>query len=362
MHVQCRQALLPCNEMLRDKPLWILESTTERGQALLLHAAERCRGHLCEECVLLLEQIALLDPQNSEVQYQLGICYGGGCREHSLTNADVAVEQLRRALALLGWAGDPAMRARILNGRGNAFMQSRRLAVGTRLSAAIQCYERAASFWLKQGDRARWAMAEFNLGNACCELPCEDVPDKWQQAISHYENALDVRTRQRDPLHHAATLENLGTAYRELSIGDKARNVRKAIDCYRQALRVYTAAAFPLQNAALHNNLGNAYLTLPPGNPAGLRRNVQRALRHFDQALRVRWKSQQRSDYAGCQFNRRMAFLRPATAVADPLQPVRKARACFEEAKECFSSCGRVELADRAQERLDPICAHLRAA
>ena len=307
----------------------------------------------------MLERLALLDPRSSEVQYQLGICYGGGCREHSLANADIAIEQLRSALALLGWDCDPAMRAGILNGMGNAYMQSRRLPVSTRVNAAIECYERAARFWFEQGDRTGWAMAEFNLGNACCELPQEELPEKWQQAIRHYEKALQVRTRLRDPLRHAATLENLGTAYRESPLGDKARNVRKAIDCYRQSMRVYTAAAFPLQNAALHNNLGNAYLTLPTGNPGGLLRNVRRAMRHFDRALRVRLKSQHPSDYAGSQFNRGMAFIRLATAVEDPLEALQQAQACFEEAKGCFSLCGKVELADRAQERLDLIRARL---
>lgn len=345
-----------------DEPLWILGSTAASGQPFVLDAAKRCKDHLCEECISLLEQFALLDPQNSHIQYQLGVCYGGGCRAHSLTHPDIAVEHLRCALASLGTDGNGTMRARILNGLGNAYIRSRRLAAGTRVKVAMQCYERAGSVWLQQGDRAGWAMAEFNLANACCELSREDVPDKWQQAISHYENALQVRTRARDPLRHAAALENLGTAYRELSTGDKARNVRKAIDCYRQSLRVYTAADFPLQNAALHNNLGNAYLTLPTDHPSGLLRNVRRAMRHFDRALRVRWKTEQPSDYAKCQFNRGMAFLRLATAVADPLEPLRQARACFEEAQECFSSCGSVELADSAQERLDLIYTCLRAA
>lgn len=348
--------------MAERNPLWVLTSAHEKRGALCVQAAARCREHLCGDCISFLEQVAQLDPRNHEIQYQLGICYGGGCRVHSLTSADIAVEHLRRALTLIGAGREPALRASLANTLGNTYTQSSRLTPSARMRMAIHCYETAASLWLTQGDLLSWAMAEFNQGNACCELPQEEFPDKWDQAVRHYENALHVRTQENDPERHAATLENLGTVYRELRTGGRVGNVRRAIGCYRQALRIYTSSAFPLQNAALHNNLANAYLSLPADNPATTLRNVHRALRHFDRALRVRSKTRYPSDYASSQFNRGSAFLRLATASANPLKPLQEARICFKEAKKYFSRCGQDELADRAKERLKFIHPYLRAA
>jgi tetratricopeptide (TPR) repeat protein len=348
--------------MAEGNPLWVLSSAPEKGRALYVQAAARCREHLCADCIAFLEQAAQLDPRNHETQYQLGICYGGGCRVHSLTSADIAVEHLRCALTLIGATREPALRASLTNALGNTYTQSSRLTPSARTQNAILCYETAASLWLTQGDMLSWAMAEFNLGNACCELPVEEFPDKWDQAVRHYENALHVRTRESNPERHAATLENLGTAYRELPTGNRAGNVRKAVGCYRQALRIYTSSALPLQNAGLHNNLANAYLSLPADNPAATLRNVHRALRHFDRALRVRPKTRHPGDYASSQFNRGSAFLRLATASANPLKPLQEARSCFREARKYFSRCGQDELADRAKERLKFIRPYLRAA
>ena len=349
-------------KMAEGNPLWVLTSAHEKGGTLCVQAAARCREHLCGDCISFLEQVAQLDPRNSETQYQLGICYGGGCRLHSLTNADIAVEHFRCALALIGAGREPALRASVANAMGNTCIRSSRSTLRARIRMAIHCYEAAASLWLTQGDMLSWAMAEFNLGNACCELPQEEFPDKWDQAVRHYENALHVRTQENDPERYAATLENLGTAYRELRTGGRVGNVRRAIGCYRQALHIYTSSAFPLQNAALHNNLANAYLSLPTDNPATTRRDVRRALRHLGRALRVRSKTRYPSDYASSQFNRGSAFLRLATASANPLKPLQEARICFKEARKYFSRCGQDELADRAKELLKFIHPYLRAA
>lgn len=230
--------------------------------SLLDRATERCINHHCEEAVSLLEEAVRLQPANSELHYRLGICHSGGCRRNSLTNPDLAVEYLRRALSLTAESKDSLICAGILDALGNAYVYSRQLPKKARIEAALDCHRTAAALYKSKDQLDDWAREEYNQGNAWCELPEEDYPEKWERAVMHYEQALQVRTREKDPLRYAATMQNLGTAYRQLNTGDRTANVIRATDCYRRALRVYDLSAFPVQHAALYNNFGNAYLSL----------------------------------------------------------------------------------------------------
>jgi tetratricopeptide (TPR) repeat protein len=302
------------------------------------------------------------EPHNYAIEYQLGLCYGGGCREHSLTSPEIALIHLGLALARVSYSGQPKDRAYILGAMGNTYLAAEQVPRRARLQLAIECYEEAAAVFHGLGDVESWAREEYNLGNAYCDLPDKACPDKWERAVLHYERALQVRTRERDPLRHAATLENLGTAYRELPTGDKTTNVRKAIQCFREALHVYTPAGFPEKNAAVHNNLGNAYVSMPSSDPAFTRRNLRRALRHFDRALSVRTRANHPCDYAVTQFNRGSTFLRLAVEEQEQKPELRVAEKCFVEAEECFTICGQTELARQAQERAGMVRSCLRAA
>jgi tetratricopeptide (TPR) repeat protein len=305
---------------------------------------------------------AQAEPQDYAIEHQLGLCYSGGCRVHSLTSPEIALIHLGLALARVSYYGQPKDRAYILGAMGNTYLSAEQVPRRARLQLAIECYEEAAAAFHRLGDVESWGREEYNLGNAYCDLPCETCPDKWEQAVSHYETALQIRTRARDPLRHAATLENMGTAYRELPTGDKATNVRKAIQCFREALHVYTPGGFPEKNAALHNNLGNAYVSMSVADPASSQRNLRRALRHFDRALLVRTRANYPCDYAVTQFNRGSALLRLAVGERNPEMLLRDARNCFEDADECFSLCGKTELARQARERAGLALSCARAA
>jgi tetratricopeptide (TPR) repeat protein len=305
--------------------------------------------------------VAEAEPQNYAIQCQLGLCYSGGCRIHSLTSAEIALTHLHLALTRVSSA-DEGARAYILSAIGNTYLAAEQVARRARLQLAIGCYEEAAAIYYRLGDLECWAREEFNLGNAYCDLPDEASSSKWEQAVSHYERALQIRTRERDPLRYAATLENLGTAYRELPTGDRAANIRKAIRCFRKALHVYTPSEFPEQNAGLHNNLGNAYVSMPLADPASAQRNLRRALRHFDRALSVRTRARFPCDYAVTQFNRGSALFRLAVEEQEPQLELRDAENCFEEAEQCFTLCGRTELARQARERAGLVRSCLRAA
>jgi tetratricopeptide (TPR) repeat protein len=320
---------------------------------LLDRAAESCVNHRCNEAVGLLEEAVRLQPANSDLHYRLGICHSGGCRLNSFTNADVAVEYLRQALALTAASNDSLICAGILDTLGNAYVCSRQLPKKARLEAALDCHRAAASLYRSRGQLDDWAREEYNQGNAWCELPEEEYPEKWQQAILNFEQALQVRTRDSNPFRYAATMQNLGTAYRQLKTGDKAANMMKAATCYRRALEIYDLSTFPVQHAALYNNLGNAYLSLAMTGEKIRRRCVRHALDHLDRALCVRTRGEYPADYAVTQYNRGQAFL--LLAVENRRDSYINAVACFQEAHDCFLLCGQAKSARSARQQVQRI-------
>ncbi len=321
--------------------------------SLLDQATERCIRHRCEEAVDLLEEAVRLQPANSELHYRLGICHSGGCRQNSLTNPDLAVEYLRRALSLLAESKDSLTCAGILDALGNAYVYSRQLPKKARIEAALDCHRTAAALYKSKNQLDDWAREEYNQGNAWCELPEEEYPDKWRQAVMHYEQALEVRTREKDPLRYAATLQNLGTAYRQLKTGDPTANVLRATDCYRRALEVYDLSSFPVQHAALYNNFGNAYLSLAMADKKVRRTCALQALEHLDRALRIRTRAQYPVDYAVTQYNRGQAYL--LLSSEDPQGCYVKAAACFQEAHDCFLLSGHAISAKSARQQVQRV-------
>jgi len=347
--------------MPAENALWALTSRETGGQTSWLPEAHRlCQEHECESCIAALLQASQAEPMNYAIHFQMGVCCSGGCRSHSQTSPEIALSHLRVALTLVGPSHQPRERAQVLSAMGNTWLISSRESTQVRLQAAISCFQEGAQIYRSVGDLEAWAREEFNLGNTYCELSEEASPGKWAEAVSHYQRALQLRTRVSDPVCYAATLENLGTAYRQLSSGDKAGNIRKAILCYRKALQVYTATLFPVQNAGLHNNLGNAYVSLPSADSASTSKNLRRAIRHFDHALRLPTRVSFPRHYAATLFNRGSAFLRSALEEHNPQSSLRVAAICFEEAEELFTQCGQVENARRARERVGPIrsCLH----
>jgi tetratricopeptide (TPR) repeat protein len=310
-------------------------------------ARELCSAAQCEAAIGALEQ-QVYTATDPDAHYQLGLCYTGACRGHSLVDPEIACAHFRQALAT--FPPEKRMeRAATLGALGNAFQDATRLPRRDRLAAAIECHERAAAIYAELEMPDDWAREEYNLGNAFSDLPEREFSRKWQEAIAHYERALRVRTRARSPRHHAATLLNLGAAYRELPAGNRSENLKRAIGCYRRALAIYTAEASPEENASLHNNLGNAYLTLGQLHSGSAVHCAERALRHFDLALAVRSRHPRPCDYAVTQLNRGEAFV--DMLEADPTGCLKKASKSFGEAERGFALCGLTSYADRARAR-----------
>ncbi len=319
--------------------------------ALINNASTQCSQQECEAAIRALEGAAQLAPEDWWVQYQLGFCLAGGCRRHSLTDSDVALYHLQKALSLSPEQLKGRERASLLAAVGNTYLASRQLPLKARVTAAVECLEKAAAIYESEGHFNEWAREQYNLGNAWCEFPQDSFPDKWQHAIQHYTAALRVWTRDHDARRHAKTLQNLGTAYRELTTGDRRRNVSQALSCYRQVLLIYQKES-PRENASVHNNIGTALLSLPATDPRRSGRYAQMALRHFERALRLLDKEAFPKIYAITQFNCGQALLRLAVNGPNPWLHLWRARLLFIEARNWFVLDGEEALAESARERL----------
>lgn len=313
-------------------------------------AERKCREQQCEDAIRLLEEALRIRNDYVQWYFQLGFCYSGGCRRHSLTNPDMAIENLRNALSLAETSRAPLLRAKILETLGNVLVESCKGSQLDRLHEALGCHREAAQIFQSKNLSEDWAREEFNQANTLCDLPAAECPDKWAQAIEHYENALRVRTRAQEPQLFAATQMNLGTAFRRLPSGARADNVLKSVQCYRRALRVYTLQESPARYANVCNNLGNACLSYPARDNRNLKRHARQAIRHFEQALEV-WNSED----SACrrvlvQYNQGCAYLRLGAR-----EDIVRAVGCLSEASERSGSCGRPDIAALAQRQLEKI-------
>lgn len=329
------------------------------SSSLMASAAERCHSHQCEDAIGFSEAAAQLDPANATIHYYLGICYSGGCRQHSLVDLQVAHVHLDKALSLLGAAADPLERAKIMAALGNTYAASSHMPLKARLLAAIECHQQAARIFQSEGRSDDFAREKFNLGNAFSELPEESVLNKWQNAIENYENALQVRTREKNPDAYAGTLQNLGIACRELRTGDRVENIKRSILCYRRALQVRRRGSHPHGYAALQINLGNSFMSLAEVEKSKAVRHGLRALRHYDQVLALRTEEDQSGEYAMVLFNRGEALVSVALGRACSEVYLREACSCFEEAANYFQQLNNAELVRKSRQRLDTIAQYL---
>ncbi len=309
-----------------------------------------CGAARCEEVIAALEEAIRRQPADALRLYQLGLCYGGGCRAHSLTSPLMAAEYLKRALNQASAGG--LLRASILDALGNTRIRCGDRQRDAALRDAIACHTEASGIYRAAGNFDDWARTQFNLGNSCCELSEATGEDHWGEAVSHYEKALEVRTRKRDPERYAAVLENLGTAYRRLPGTASAENVKKAIACYRLALRACPQATHPARNAALENNLGNAFLSMPATAGVAAGRNARLALWHFNHALRIQAAGKHECAYGITQYNRAQAYLRLAGSRG---RNAEAALDCLEDAYAVFDQCGERRYAELAKKQLAQI-------
>ena len=126
-----------------------------------------------------------------------------------------------------------------------------------------------------------------------------------------------------------------GNIYQELSnYKDRAENCKKAIKAYDEALKVRTLDRFPMQYASTQNNLGNAYRTLAEVENKG--ENCKRAIKAYDEALKVFTFDRFPMDYATTQNNLGTAY-DTLSEVENKRENCKKAIKAYDEALKVFT-------------------------
>jgi tetratricopeptide (TPR) repeat protein len=316
-------------------------------------AAERaCEAGECENAVNFLERAVALEPHDFRLHYRLGLCYSGNCRPHALVHREMAIPYLRHALRLVG-EDRGHYRAAVLDQLATTLCRRTTPPKVADLRESIGYHRQAAEIYHSLAMADEWARTHFNLGNSCCDLSEFTGEEHWQEAVFHFEESLRVRTLQQDRERHAAVLENLGSAYRRLTGRGDGKSAAKSIDCYHRALRIWNQRSHPRKYAALHNNIGNAFLSLPDTDEETQTRNLRRALRHFDRALRVQLLDKPSQAYGITQYNRAQAY-----RLLDQMAPAgnpNAAVACLEEAFAAFQACGEDRYTQLIRAQLDSI-------
>ena len=86
-----------------------------------------------------------------------------------------------------------------------------------------------------------------------------------------------------------------------LRVRDKEENLAKAIRAYEEALKIKTLEKYPIDYAMTQNNLGNAYGTF--SEVRDREENLTKAVRAYEEALKIRTIEKYPLDYARTQNN-----------------------------------------------------------
>lgn len=180
----------------------------------------------------------------------------------------------------------------------------------------------------RTGNKLLIAKSAFYLAS-CAEAYQPDP--KYDKAIRAYQFAREKVSEIGNHEKYANIQNNLGALFCELPTGDKGKNLQKAIKCFEDALRFRTRKDRPVDFAVTQGNLGIAYCNLPcEDNEANLRKGIQ----CFKNALRVYTETDFPEDYALVQHNSGKAFYRLSASDRKKLE---KAIQCFENALKIFT-------------------------
>lgn len=123
---------------------------------------------------------------------------------------------------------------------------------------AIECFRRALRSPRREIDGDTWAMASTNL--ALCLLQRAEASNRVEdrrEAIRLLQMALTWRTYARNPGDWAYTQINLGMAYVDQTEGNRRRNIQKAIGHFENAARGFRSSGDWVNlGQALHNLAG----------------------------------------------------------------------------------------------------------
>ena len=144
-----------------------------------------------------------------------------------------------------------------------------------------------------------------DLRNILDEIDILSSPQEVPRKITIIQHALSLIQIQSNPELWAYLQVDLGNSVYQNPHGNRAENIEQAIEHYNQALKVRTYDNFPMDWAETQNNLGIAYWSRILGDEA---ENIEQALEHYNQALKVYTYYSFPMDWAETQNNLGIAY------------------------------------------------------
>ena len=238
--------------------------------------------------------------------FHLGNLYQEKVKGYVPDNLEKAINYYQSALTFYIRERFPSQWAMIENNLAIAYGDRIKGDRADNIEVAIEHYENALTIYTQKDLPLDWAMTRNNLATAYADRIKGDRADNLEVAIKHYENALTIRTQKESPLNWATTENNMGEAYRKRIKGDHAYNLEVAIEHYENALTVFTKEEFPLNWAMTQNNLGIAYCQRIKGDRAD---NLEVAIKHYENALTVKTQKDFPLNWANTESNLGNAYL-----------------------------------------------------
>ncbi|NCS29298.1 MAG: DUF3110 domain-containing protein [Microcystis aeruginosa F13-15] len=245
-------------------------------------------------------------------QNNLAVTYFDRIQGNRSENLEKAIIAHHEALKVRTFDAFPRQWANTQHNLGNVYLERIKGDKANNLEQAIIFYTEALKVRTFDAFPQDWAMTQNNLAAAYCNRIRGDKAENLEQAIFHYSEALKVYTFEAFPQQWAGTQDHLANAYCNRIRGDKAENQKKAIVCCQEALKVRTFNAFPQEWAATQNGLAIAYSNSASAYSNRMRgdkaENLEQAIFHYSEALKVRTFKEFPQDWAETQNNLANAY------------------------------------------------------
>lgn len=109
---------------------------------------------------------------------------------------------------------------------------------------------------------------------------------KIDDVLTKYEDMLGEVSEAEHPEIYAQIMNNQGICYGKLArTADEEESLKKAIRAFEEALKIRIVEKYPVDYAMTQNNLGNAYRNL--AEVRDKEENLSKAIRAFEEALKI---------------------------------------------------------------------------
>jgi len=272
-------------------------------------------------------------------QNNLAVTYFDRIQGNRSENLEKAIIAHHEALKVRTFDAFPRQWANTQHNLGNVYLERIKGDKANNLEQAIIFYTEALKVRTFDAFPQDWAMTQNNLAAAYCNRIRGDKAENLEQAIFHYSEALKVYTFEAFPQQWAGTQDHLANAYCNRIRGDKAENQKKAIVCCQEALKVRTFNAFPQEWAATQNGLAIAYSNSASAYSNRMRgdkaENLEQAIFHYSEALKVRTFKEFPQDWAETQNNLANAY--SDRMREDKAENLEKAISYYQEALKVYT-------------------------